>query len=67
MYFKVKSTPCQFSLVRNIISVYIYQCCGSSSRLTVVCSVNISTVRYHCGGWPEEVNTCYLNSYMVYL
>ncbi len=24
-------------------------------------------VRYHCGGWPEEVNTCLLNSYMVYL
>jgi hypothetical protein len=23
-------------------------------------------VRYHCGGWPEEVNTCFLNSYMVY-
>jgi hypothetical protein len=27
----------------------------------------IVTVRYHCGGWPEEVNTCFLNSYMVYL
>ncbi len=24
-------------------------------------------VRYHCGGWPKEVNTCFLNSYMVYL
>jgi hypothetical protein len=24
-------------------------------------------VRYHCGGWPEEVNTCFLNSCMVYL
>jgi hypothetical protein len=24
-------------------------------------------VRYHCGGWPEEVNSCVLNSYMVYL
>jgi hypothetical protein len=24
-------------------------------------------VRYHCGGWPEEVNSCALNSYMVYL
>jgi hypothetical protein len=21
----------------------------------------------HDGGWPEEVNTCFLNSYMVYL
>jgi hypothetical protein len=28
---------------------------------------HIITVRYHCGGWPEEVNTCFLNSYMVYL
>jgi hypothetical protein len=27
----------------------------------------IITVRYHCGGWPEEVNPCDLNSYMVYL
>ncbi len=27
----------------------------------------VHTVRYHCGGWPEEVNTCFLNSYMVYL
>jgi hypothetical protein len=25
------------------------------------------SVRYHCGGWPEEVNTCFLNSYMFYL
>jgi hypothetical protein len=25
------------------------------------------TVRYHCGGRPTEVNTCVLNSYMVYL
>jgi hypothetical protein len=24
-------------------------------------------VHYHCGGWPEEVNSCVLNSYMVYL
>jgi hypothetical protein len=24
-------------------------------------------VRYHCGGWLEEVNSCVLNSYMVYL
>ncbi len=25
-------------------------------------------VRYHCGGWSEEVNSCILNiSYMVYL
>jgi hypothetical protein len=25
------------------------------------------SVRYHCGGWSEEVNSCILNSYMVYL
>jgi ribosomal protein L44E len=24
-------------------------------------------VCYHCGGWHEEVNSCVLNSYMVYL
>ncbi len=29
--------------------------------------LTICSVRYHCGGWPEEVNTCLLNSYMVYL
>jgi hypothetical protein len=31
--------------------------------------LNIGTliVRYHCGGRPEEVNSCVLNSYMVYL
>ncbi len=27
----------------------------------------ISTVPYHCGGWSEEVNSCILISYMVYL
>ncbi len=27
----------------------------------------IIPVRYHCGGWSEEVNSCILNSYMVYL
>ncbi len=26
-----------------------------------------TSVRYHCGGWPEEVNSCFLNSCMVYL
>ncbi len=25
------------------------------------------TVRYHCEGWSEEVNSCILISYMVYL
>jgi hypothetical protein len=24
-------------------------------------------VCYHCGGWSEEVNSCILISYMVYL
>jgi hypothetical protein len=24
-------------------------------------------VRYHCGGWSEEVNSCILISYIVYL
>jgi hypothetical protein len=27
----------------------------------------IHSVRYHCGGWSEEVNSCILISYMVYL
>jgi hypothetical protein len=31
----------------------------------VACSVG--TVSYHCGGWSEEVNSCILISYMVYL
>jgi hypothetical protein len=30
-------------------------------------SIEIIYVRYHCGGWSEEVNSCILNSYMVYL
>jgi hypothetical protein len=33
----------------------------------MVLNPDLITVRYHCGGWPEEVNTCFLNSYMVYL
>jgi hypothetical protein len=28
---------------------------------------SIRLVRYHCGGRSEEVNSCVLNSYMVYL
>jgi hypothetical protein len=35
-------------------------CCWLVSWLILI-------VRYHCGGWPEEVNSCVLNSYMVYL
>ncbi len=27
----------------------------------------LRSVRYHCGGWSEEVNSCILISYMVYL
>ncbi len=34
---------------------------------TTLPTVPITLVRYDCGGWPEEVNTCLLNSYMVYL
>jgi hypothetical protein len=33
----------------------------------IMCKQAVGVVRYHCGGWPEEVNTCFLNSYMVYL
>jgi hypothetical protein len=36
-----------------------------SSMMHVTC---IILVRYHCGGWSEEVNSCILIiSYMVYL
>ncbi len=27
----------------------------------------VGIVRYHCGGWSEEVNSCILISHMVYL
>jgi hypothetical protein len=39
-------------------------------RLTTVIMYNVARyviVRYHCGGWSEEVNSCILISYMVYL
>ncbi len=37
---------------------------GSSEKRTET----RTTVRYHCGGWSEEVNSCILIiSYMVYL
>ncbi len=30
--------------------------------------ISVTIVRYHCGGWSEEVNSCILFlSYMVYL
>ncbi len=32
-----------------------------------VYNVSIVHVRYHCGEWSEEVNSCILISYMVYL
>ncbi len=35
------------------------------TRSTLVC--RMVGVRYHCGGWSEEVNPCILISYMVYL
>ncbi len=45
------------------------------SIVSLLCSVKdilkarlkIVAVPDHDGGWPEEVNTCFLNSYMVYL
>jgi hypothetical protein len=43
--------------------------CINKQHLTIhlVFPEAVATVRYHCGGWPEEVNSCFLNSYMVYL
>jgi hypothetical protein len=37
------------------------------NQLLGMIGLRVAIVRYHCGGWPEEVNTCLLNSYMVYL
>ncbi len=39
----------------------------SVSYLVQLKNFKVVSVRYHCGGWPEEVNSCLLNSYMVYL
>jgi hypothetical protein len=60
-------------LLRSILLFFIpiveYSYC--SIFLLLDCPIflllDILTVRYHCGGWPKEVNTCFLNSYMVYL
>jgi hypothetical protein len=40
---------------------------GLSQRGLKKSGLYVLVVRYHCGGWPEEVNSCVLNSYMVYL
>ncbi len=33
----------------------------------ILARLSFISVRYHCGGWSEEVNSCILISYMVYL
>jgi hypothetical protein len=38
-----------------------------SAELQKPTSVDTLVVRYHCGGWSQEVNSCILISYMVYL
>ncbi len=50
--------------VRNFVLKFLY---FSFVSLLSQGEIITLTVRYHCGGWPEEVNTCFLNSYMVYL
>jgi hypothetical protein len=35
--------------------------------MATVQKTKVRPVRYHCGGWSEEVNSCILISYMVYL
>ncbi len=52
--------------------VYILLCHPSEnslqgSAILMAARLRTSSVRYHCGGWSEEVNSCILNSYMVYL
>jgi hypothetical protein len=59
-----------YSIIQYLYTMYSDQC------VVLTCKKSLTwgggplwkdTVRYHCGGWPEEVNTCFLNSYMVYL
>jgi hypothetical protein len=51
-----------FTSFSIIITILTYYCIVFEIKGNVI----KNSVRYHCGGWPEEVNTCFLNSYMVY-
>jgi hypothetical protein len=62
---------CTAYIQDNYLAV-VYTACIQDNYLTVVYTNYIQSdylvvVRYHCGGWSEEVNSCILISYMVYL
>jgi hypothetical protein len=53
-------------------NIFFYVQYSSIYTILTACVTFVSVkdnllVRYHCGGRPEEVNSCVLNSYMVYL
>jgi hypothetical protein len=39
----------------------------SGTLIVNIIDCTVVNVRYHCGGWSEEVNSCILISDMVYL
>jgi hypothetical protein len=51
----------------NVFIQFIHCIVTGLAPIKLGCFLGVLLVRYHCGGWPEEVNSCVLNSYMVYL
>ncbi len=41
--------------------------CKIALQAWILYALGSVVVPDHDGGWPEEVNACFLNSYMVYL
>jgi hypothetical protein len=78
-FFFSSFVPTLSYLSCHVLIVLSYLLCPVCSALIFLpCSVcpafflhgrkkRVIIVRYHCGGRPEEVNSCVLNSYMVYL
>ncbi len=59
--FKVRSFDVQSFEVRSFEFRWRFRCFWLLKLALAI------SVRYHCGGWSEEVNSCILISYMVYL
>jgi hypothetical protein len=59
------TVPLRVSILFNFVvpEIFSYQ----FKKFFYKISLLIILVRYHCGGWSKEVNSCILNSYMVYL
>jgi hypothetical protein len=52
------------SILKTLVTIFQ----KSLEERKVQTEMKNATVRYHCGGWSEEVNSCILIiSYMVYL